>query len=141
MVFGFKKSKESKDKQSSRSGGGSSEAGSSAGASGSASRTTQETYNLAEYDSDEDDDDVPDENLQIAAFVMAKLFDETELSGGKNLEYAMIGGFALRCRGSKRKTNDLDFSVNIEPRELWNVLTSTELAKKRLVSMPFHVRC
>lgn len=77
----------------------------------------QQTYDPIEYDSDDDDHGVPDENLEIAAYIMAGLL-------GKNqVQHAAVGGFSLKMRGSTRKTNDVDFGVNITPRSLWDFIT------------------
>lgn len=76
----------------------------------------QEVYDPTEYESN-DEEDIPDENLDIATLAMVDLLSNAEV------DYAILGGFNLKLRGSPRKTNDIDIGVDLTPRALLDLLT------------------
>ncbi|KAL1984819.1 hypothetical protein VTN96DRAFT_8663 [Rasamsonia emersonii] len=77
-----------------------------------------ETYDLRDYDSQEDAQDVPYSNLVSAACLIADLFEKA------GILYAVMGGFALKLMGSTRDTNDVDiaFQAPGKMRELWSIV-------------------
>lgn len=78
------------------------------------------TYDLVEYDSDEERQKNPQgpprENLLAAATYI------TLLLGANEIDYAAMGGFAMICRGSTRNTSDVDVIVDTSFGRLWDVI-------------------
>lgn len=78
------------------------------------------TYNLVEYDSDEErhlHPEGPDVlNLISAAGFLAGLFRRFDLP------YAILGGFALLLRGSDRPTWDVDMVVQASMQDIWRAI-------------------
>ena len=87
------------------------------------------TYSLVDYDSEEervkDPTGPPGENLFAAA-----AYIETLLSTN-DLVWAIMGGYALICCGSRRETRDIDMVVATTVRNLWKILeTRPRLARR-----------
>lgn len=78
------------------------------------------TYNLIEYDAEEERENdplgPPKANLFAAAFYIEALLTTNDIS------YAMMGGFAMICRGSQRSTQDIDVVVDTSMKRLWEVV-------------------
>jgi len=74
-------------------------------------------YSLVNYDSDEElakhPNGPPMENLMSACIHIV------ELLRSANLNFAVMGGFGLRLRGSPRPTRDIDVAVEARMAQLW----------------------
>jgi hypothetical protein len=79
------------------------------------------TYDLMSYDSEEERDKdpagPPRANLNAAAVYIAGLLDVN------NIQFAIMGGFAMICRGSERNTRDIDVVADAKMSRLWEVIT------------------
>lgn len=66
-------------------------------------------YNMADYESDEDGEELldlpPEQNLFSAALFLQ------DLLASHNISHALTGGFSLRLRGSDRQARQIDFAV------------------------------
>lgn len=67
-------------------------------------------YNMADYESDDDDgegfpDPPPDQNLFSAALFLQNLL------ASNDVPHAVTGGFSLRLRGGDRRARQIDFAV------------------------------
>jgi hypothetical protein len=66
-------------------------------------------YNMADYESDEGGEGVPDlppeQNLFAAALFLQDLLESS------GIPHALTGGFSLRLRGSDRQARQIDFAV------------------------------
>ena len=69
----------------------------------------------------EDVDAVPEDEPQGPS--QANLFAAASFVAGlltvHNIPYAVMGGFAMLCRGSRRTTLDVDVAVNASMKMLW----------------------
>ncbi|KAL9618326.1 MAG: hypothetical protein Q9160_006976 [Pyrenula sp. 1 TL-2023] len=78
------------------------------------------TYDLVEYDSDEagetDPEGPPRANLIAAAIFISRLLR------GNGIGFAVMGGFAMLCRGSSRTTTDVDVATDATMAALWRVV-------------------
>ncbi|RAK94919.1 uncharacterized protein BO80DRAFT_370061 [Aspergillus ibericus CBS 121593] len=79
------------------------------------------TYDLVNYDSDEEREkypDIPPSNLASAAFFMAGLLDRA------GIPYGLMGGLAVAYMGSTRATRDVDmaFQAPGKMREMWRLV-------------------
>lgn len=80
----------------------------------------QSTYDVANYDSEEerknDPDGPPLENQKSAASYIANKIEQA--SGA----YALMGGFALLLLGSRRSTRDVDMVTNLKMKQIWSLV-------------------
>ncbi|KAK2738394.1 hypothetical protein FQN57_007071 [Myotisia sp. PD_48] len=78
------------------------------------------TYNLVEYDAEEERENDPrgpprPNILAAAAFIHSLL----AMNG---VVHAMVGGFAMNCRGSQRNTWDIDVVADATMARIWAIL-------------------
>jgi hypothetical protein len=77
-------------------------------------------YSLVDYDSDEEriqhPNVPPTENLMSACMFVVGLLQTSRMN------YAVMGGFGLRLRGSPRPTTDVDIAVEARMAQLWQVV-------------------
>lgn len=79
------------------------------------------SYNLLEYDSDEEQKkfpEVPLANLTSAALFVADILERA------GIVYGVMGGFAVRLLGSNRTTRDVDiaFQAPGKMKDLWRTV-------------------
>ncbi|KAI9844971.1 MAG: hypothetical protein M1837_005115 [Sclerophora amabilis] len=78
------------------------------------------TYNLVDYDSEEErlknPEGPPAANLFAAAEYISGLFN------ANSVDYAVMGGFAMICRGSFRTTSDVDVVAEATMSALWRII-------------------
>ena len=77
-------------------------------------------YDLTNYDSDEARNNDPEGPPQPNLFAAASLI--TRLLTSNNIHYAVMGGFALICRGSRRATRDVDVVAETSMKALWAIV-------------------
>ncbi|WEW54694.1 hypothetical protein PRK78_000116 [Emydomyces testavorans] len=79
------------------------------------------TYDLINYDSEAEQENDPHgpprANLFAAAFYASRLLSANDI------QYAIMGGFAMICRGSQRSTSDIDIVTEANMARLWDVIT------------------
>lgn len=84
----------------------------------------QTTYDLANYDSEEERENNPNapplENLASAARYVAA---QIKSVGGT---YALMGGFSLLMMGSQRPTRDVDMVTTLNMRDIWDLIDGDE---------------
>ena len=78
------------------------------------------TYDLTNYDSDEARNNDPEGPPQLNLFAAASLI--SRLLAGNGIQYAVMGGFALVCRGSPRATRDVDVVTATSMKSLWAIV-------------------
>lgn len=69
--------------------------------------STETTQAKQEPGFDGSKEEIPDANVTMAAYWVASVLSVLKV------EYAVVGGFALRMRGSARKINHVEFGVNL----------------------------
>jgi hypothetical protein len=78
------------------------------------------TYDLTNYDSDEARNNDPDGPPRLNLFAAANMI--TRMLTYHQIQYAVMGGFALICRGSARTTRDVDVVTSTTMKTLWSLV-------------------
>lgn len=81
-----------------------------------------ETYDIKDYDSDNDDSVPGNENLLSATEFVTDLFEKN------GIVYAVMGGFCVSLLGGTRETRVVDvcFQAKHGFREIWGVIEGQE---------------
>ncbi|PGH15233.1 hypothetical protein AJ79_02598 [Helicocarpus griseus UAMH5409] len=75
------------------------------------------TYDLNQYDSDEENPTLPPrENLFAAAILVGHLLSQN------GIDYMVMGSFAMICRGTLRNTHDVDIVTSASMKRLLEVV-------------------
>lgn len=77
-------------------------------------------YDLATYDAEEELEKDPYRPPMINLFAAAACVGQ--LLNAHDLQYSVMGGFVMVCRGSPRTTTDVDIATNASMKQLWKMM-------------------